>query len=344
MGMLPLIEKFTARFTPEKISIGLNIGVSTIKLAKLKFGRDKIELIGFAIEPNPLDPDDTLKKLIQSQSIKTVNISVSGQQAIIRYIELPKMNAQELKQALKFEAQKHIPFPIADVNIDGCIMKDSLPDNKMKVLLAAVKKESLDPKLRQLRSLGIDIGTVEIDSISLINAFNFNYLDEPELKNKTIGLINIGSATSNLNIVEAGVPMLSRDIPIGGNHFSQRIADSLSVDFKSAESMKMGAEQKQLDKVSTAVEAVLAKLAGEVRTSFDFYESRSVASVEKIFISGGASLYAGFKDMLGGFLGLTVENWDPFKKIVIAPDLDATKVKSIGSQLAVAIGLALRGQ
>jgi type IV pilus assembly protein PilM len=342
--MIPIIEQITARFAPEKVSIGLNIGVSTIKLAKLRFGRDKIELTGYAIEPNPLDPEDTLKKLIQSQSIKSVNISVSGQQAIIRYIELPKMNPGELKQALKFEAQKHIPFPIAEVNIDGCIMKDNLPDNKMRVLLAAVKKESLEPKLKQMRSLGIDVGLVEIDSISLVNAFNFNYMDEPDVAKKTVGLINIGSATSNLNILEAGVPMLSRDIPIGGNHFTQRIADALGIDFKSADSLKMTADKAQQDKILVAVESVLGKLAQEVRTSFDYYESRSVSSVEKIFVSGGASLYEGFKDMLGGFLGLTVENWDPFKRISIASDIDAVKVRSVGSQLAVAIGLALRGQ
>jgi type IV pilus assembly protein PilM len=342
--MIPIIEQITSRFAPEKTSIGLNIGVSTIKLAKLKFGRDKIELTGYAIEPNPLEPEEILKKLIQSQSIKTANISVSGQQAIIRYVELPKMNPSELKQALKFEAQKHIPFPIADVNIDGCIMKDNLPDNKMRVLLAAVKKDSLEPKLKQMRSLGIDVGLVEIDSISLVNAFNFNYMDDPDVANKTVGLINIGSATSNLNILEAGVPMLSRDISIGGNHFTQRISDVLGIGFKEAEALKMTAAKAEQDKILVAVEAVLAKLAQEVRTSFDYYESRSVSSVEKIFISGGASLYDGFKDMFGGFLGLTVENWDPFKKITISRDIDAVKVRSVGSQLAVAIGLALRGQ
>ncbi|MFA6384134.1 MAG: type IV pilus assembly protein PilM [Candidatus Omnitrophota bacterium] len=342
--MIPFIKDLTARFAPEKVSIGLNIGVSTIKLAKLRFGRDKIELTGYAIEPNALDPEETLKKLIQSQSIKSVSISVSGQQAIIRYIEFPRMTPVELKQALKFEAQKHIPFPIAEVNIDGCIMKDNLPDNKMRVLLAAVKKESLDQKLRQMRSLGIDVSLVEIDSVSLINAFNFSYTDGADVKNKVVGLINIGSATSNLNILEAGVPMLSRDIQIGGNHFTQRIADVLGVDFKSAESVKTCGDSAQRDKISGAVESVLAKLAQEIRTSFDYYESRSVSSVEKIFISGGGTMYEGFKDMLGGFMGITVESWDPFKKIAIADGLDAAKVRAVGSQLAVAIGLALRGK
>lgn len=341
--MIPLLEKFTSRFTPEKQAIGLNIGVSTIKLAKLRFGKDAVELTGYAIEPNPSDPEAVLKKLIQEQGIKSVNISVSGQQTILRYIDFPKMSAPELKQALKFEAQKHIPFPIADVNIDGCIMKDGLPDGKMRVLLAAVKKDFLDQKVKLMRGLGIEPGSVEVDSVSLINAFNYNYADDEAVKNKTVGLINIGSATSNLNILEAGMPMLSRDIPVGGNHFSQRIADALGVDFKSAEAVKTSGDKVQMDKISGAVEAVLAKLAQEVRTSFDYYESRSVSSVEKIFISGGASLYDGFKDMFGGFLGLSVENWDPFRKITIAQGLDAVKVRSVGSQLAVAIGLALRG-
>ncbi len=341
--MIPFIGKFTSRFAPEKVSIGLNIGVSTIKLAKLKFGQDNIELTGYAIEPCSIDSEDILKKLIQSQGIKSVNISLSGQQAIIRYVELLRMTPTELKQALKFEAPKHIPFPISEVNIDGCIIKDNLPDNKMRVLIAAVKKDSLDQKIRQMRQLGIDVSLVEIDSISLINAFNFSYQDDVDVKNKAVGLINIGSATSNLNILEAGVPMLSRDIQIGGNHFTQRISDALGTDFKSAEAMKMSADKAQREKVSSAVESVLAKLSQEIRTSFDYYESRSVSSVEKIFISGGATLYEGFKDMLGGFLGLTVENWDPFKKVTIAPNLDAAKVRAVGSQLAVAIGLALRG-
>jgi len=96
--MIPFIEKFTSRITAEKVSVGLNIGVSTIKLAKLKFGKDNVELTGFAIEPNALDLEETLKKLIQSQSIRTVNISLSGQQAIIRYIEILRMSPVELKQ------------------------------------------------------------------------------------------------------------------------------------------------------------------------------------------------------------------------------------------------------
>jgi len=337
-----IIKKIKNKFPQEKFSVGLNIGVSSIKLVKLRFTKDAIQLCGFCLEQNQLDLEGVLKKIIQTQGIKRINISVSGQQAITRYVDFPKMNSSELKQALKFEAQKYIPFPVAEVNLDGYILREDLPDNKMRILLAAVKKEYLNQHLNLLRELGLEIDIVDIDSLALINAFNLNYSEDDNLKDKTIALLNIGSATSNLNILESGMPMLSRDINIGGNNFTQKIADALGIDFKNAEEVKTSGGKEKADKIMLAIEPILVKLAQEVRTSFDYYESRSVSSVGKIFISGGGSLYTGLKDMLTDLLGLIVENWDPLKKISIAEDIDGSKINAISGQLAVAIGLALR--
>jgi len=349
MGMIKVeflnsvIKNFKDKLAGEKISVGLNIGVSSIKLVKLKFAKETTELCGFCLEQNQLDLEGVLKKIIQAQGIKRINISVSGQQAITRYVDFPKMNGSELKQSLKFEAQKYIPFPVAEVNLDAYILREDLPDNKMRILLAAVKKEYLNQRLKLLRELGLEIDIVDIDSLALINAFNFNYSEDDNLKDKTIALLNIGSATSNLNILESGMPMLSRDVNIGGNNFTQKIADALGIDFKNAEEVKTSGGKEKADKIMLAIEPILVKLAQEVRTSFDYYESRSVSSVGKIFISGGGSLYTGLKDMLTDLLGLSVENWDPLNKISIAQDIDGSKINTISGQLAVAIGLALRG-
>jgi type IV pilus assembly protein PilM len=329
-------------FSKEEYSLGLNIGVSSLKMAKLKFLGDSVRLCGFSLEQSALGIEDTLKKINQSCGARSVNISVSGQQAIIRYVDFSKMNKEELKQALKFEAQKHIPFPLAEVNIDGYILKNDLPENKMRVLLAAVKKEFLNQRLKLLKDAGFDIAIADIDSLALVNAFNFNYSAEEALAGKTIALLNIGSVTSNLNILEAGMPSLSRDINIGGNNFTQKIAEVLAMSFKEAEGLKISSDRSKADKMLSIVEPVLAKLAQEVRTSFDYYESRSITSVEKIYLSGGGSLYAGLKEMLANLLAISVDNWDPLKKIEIADDLDADKVRPLAGQLAVAIGLALR--
>lgn len=339
---MPDLLNFKKFLSKEKTSVGLNIGVSSIKMVKLLFSKDTVKLAGFSVEENQIDLEAVLKKIIQSHSIKRVNISVSGQQAITRYIEFPRMKLEELKQSLKFEAQKHIPFPIAEVNLDAYILRSDLPDNKMKVLLAAVKKESLSQRLKLLSGLDLEVGIVDVDSLALMNAFEFNYSQEENIKSKTLALLNIGSSTSNLNIMDSGYPALSRDINIGGNNFTQKAADMLGVDFKSAEAMKTAGDKDNSNKVARAIEPVLAKLAQEVRTSFDYYESRSITSVEKIFLSGGGSLFAGVKETLSSLLGLEVANWDPFKKIAWAEGKEQEKLKFLSSQLAVAVGLALR--
>ncbi len=212
----------------------------------------------------------------------------------------------------------------------------------MKVLLAAVKKDFLSQRLKLLAGLDLEVGVVDVDSLALMNAFEFNYAQEENIKNKTLALLNIGSSTSNLNIMDSGYPALSRDINIGGNNFTQKVVDALSVDFKAAEEIKTGRNKLQTEKAAKAIEPILAKLAQEVRSSFDYYESRSITSVEKIFLSGGGSLFGGLKDTLANLIGIEVVNWDPFKKISLAESIDKDKLKVLSGQLAVAVGLALR--
>ena len=326
----------------EKFSVGLDIGTHSIKIAKLHFTPDSLELIDVSIEPMQPDLGGVLKKLKEAQAFEAVNIALSGPATVIRDINFPKMGPEELKQALKFEAQRHIPFPLQEVNLDGCILKDDLPDNKMLVLLAAVRKEFIAQRIKFLESAGLKANTVEIDSLSLANAFNFNYGQEEGLKSKAVALLNIGAAITNVTILEDGLPRLSRDIPIAGNNFTQKIADTLGVDFKSAEEIKLKPESEQFSKIAHGLEAVFAELTQEIRISFDYYESQSASTVGKIFLSGGGSLLLGLKERLSGLMGIEVNYWEPFKKVRLSASLDPEKVKSLSAQLAVALGLALR--
>ena len=341
--MKQLIAKFKDRFAKEKFSVGLDIGNAAIKLIKLRFFKETIELCGFALEPSSVDLVPVLKKIMQPHNnIDNVDISVSGPSAIIRYANFPKMTPVELSQSLRFEAQKHIPFSMDDVNLDSWILKPDLPDNKMFVLLAAVKKEFINQRLKLMEDVGIKPYIVDLDSLALINAFNFNYANDENLKNKTIALLNIGALYSNLNILEGGIPCLSRDIHIAGNNFTQKLVDIFGIDFKSAENLKFNPDNERFANVSSAIESVLVNLATEIRTSFDYYESQSASSVVKIFLSGGGSLFPALKDVLANLVGIEVDYWDSLKQINFSDNVDSKGVKALSGQLAVAMGLALR--
>ena len=326
----------------EKFSIGLDIGTHSIKLVKLRLVRDVQELSSFALEPVGLNLSEPLKRLKSEQGIESANISVSGTATLLRYVNFPKMNEAEMRQALKYEAQKHIPFSTSEINLDGSILKDDLPDNKMLTLIAAVKKEFIKERLELLEEALIRVNIIDIDSLALINAFNFNYGLEDNLKHKAVALVNIGASMTNLNIIEDGIPRLSRDIQVSGNNFTQKLADIFGVDFKSAEAFKLNPEKEKASDVAVALEAAFSKLAGEIRTSFDYYESQSASTVAKIFLSGGSSLFSGLKDILANLLGIEAIYWSPFNKINLSAEVDLSKVKGLSAQLSVAAGLALR--
>lgn len=324
-------------------SAGVDIGSSALKSLKLKFENQRAELCAWQIDEEAQDPAETLKKLAQSQGLSKVSLSVSGPAAIIRCVDFPLMDEGELKKALKFEAQKHIPFAADEVNLDSFILKQYAHENKMLVLLAAVKKDFLNQRIELFSKAGLKAGLADIDSLCLVNAFNYNYdLHDAGLENKSVALLNIGADYSNLDILEGGIPVLSRDIPIAGNNFTRKIAESFSIEFKQAEALKKNPDKDSAEKVIKAFESALVNLVSEVRTSFDYYESQHASSVVKLFLSGGSLKFPGLKDMLANLTGLETEIWDPLRKVLISDGLDKEKVKSSAVQLAVVLGLALR--
>lgn len=333
--------KLKERIHKDRLTIGLDIGTSAVKFVQLRFSQDKVELVDFALEPVQEDLIAHLKRIAPSQ---IVNISVSGVSTIIRYIDLPKMNEDELKQALNFEVQKYIPFPINEVIMDSYILKENQTDNKMLVLIAAVKQGFINERLKLIHDAGMKVKMVDLDSIALVNAFKFNYPPEQEanIANKAIALLNVGASISSINILEGGIPVLSRDIYIAGNNLTGKTQGVLGMDSKPAQELKTDTGKEKSSNEITAAESILSNLAKEIRVSFDFYENQSASSVSKIFLSGGGSKFPGLKDTLATLLGIETEHWDPLRQLSIAENINSDNLKASSAQLAVAIGLALR--
>lgn len=339
--MIKNLEAIKSIFQKDHFSVGLDIGTSTLKLVKLKFLKETVELAGCQVIGCRETASSAIKELAEQYKLDRVNISVSGQAVATRYVVFPKMQPQELNQSLKFEVQKHIPFDINEVYLDAHILKNDLADSKMLVLVCAAKKDFINSRLKMLEDLGLRVNVIDLDCLSIINAFLFNYSDEKE-SSGTSALLNVGGKVSNLSILDDKLPSLNRDIHFGGDNFTEKLQETLHLDFAQAESAKIKSDPVQADAVSAAIESAASILAAEIRTSFDFYESQNASSVNKIFLSGAGINITGFKDYLANTLGIGIDIWDPLRKIIFGAEVDAQKLKPFASQLAVAVGLALR--
>jgi type IV pilus assembly protein PilM len=140
-----------------KTIVGLDVGSSSIKAVELKRTRAGIEVSHLGLEP--IAPDivvdsmivdsgtvsAAIAKLFTDTAIKSkaVATAVSGHSVIVKKISLPSMSDQELAETIQKEAAQHIPFDLADVNLDYQILSDDATSPTMDVLLVAVKKDKI---------------------------------------------------------------------------------------------------------------------------------------------------------------------------------------------------------
>ncbi|MFH1655609.1 MAG: type IV pilus assembly protein PilM [Candidatus Omnitrophota bacterium] len=348
------LEKIKAFLPKEKprINIGLDIGSFFVKAVALRIQKDKAELLKFAIKQvskNSLG--DSIKDILSEFNFadKVVNLSIAGQGVVVRSIQMPKMSISEVKNAVRFEAEKHIPFPVDEVFMDCFILKQLPEENKMLVLVAAAKKELVQRHLGLLKRLGLEAKVIDVDSMALTNIYN--RLDSKEESvgtdtgtvqpKKAVALLNMGASFCSLCILKNDMPRFVRDIFIGGDDFTKRIVNILNLSQIDAEKIKCNPGS-DWEKITGACETILNNLINEIRRSFDYFESDANVAIGSLYLSGGGSCFKGIDEILKNHINVEVKFLDPFIGLEINEGLNTEELKSQSRKLAVAVGAALR--
>ena len=236
-----------------KTIVGLDVGSSSIKAVELRKTRTGIEVAHLGLEP--IAPDlvvdsmivdsgqvsSSIAKLFTETEIKSkaVATAVSGHSVIVKKISLPSMSDQELADTIEKEAAQHIPFDLADVNLDYQILSDDATSPQMDVLLVAVKKDKILNYTNVLSMAGKTPAIVDIDALALQNCYEYNYEPAPT---QVVALLNLGASVMNINIVKGTTPLFPRDVSVGGHQYTDSLQKELDLSFDDAEQLKLGQE------------------------------------------------------------------------------------------------------
>jgi type IV pilus assembly protein PilM len=339
--------------------VGLDIGSSSVKAVELQGKLGSLVLTCLAHES--LQPDSvvdgqimelnsvsqTIANVFEANQIKASRVAagVSGSSVIVKNIAVPPMTEAELEESIDWHAEEHIPFDIADVSLDYQVV-GSTPDS-LHVLMAACKRDFIANIKQAIQLAGKQPAIIDVDAFALQNCYEVNY--EPQAS-QTIALLNIGASTMNINIVQGTRSVFTRDVSVGGNQYTSLLQKELGLTFEQAEAVKRGgalpgeAEGRDLSQVLESISDILVL---EIQKTFDFYRATSEegeGTVQKILVSGGGSKLPGLADFLTKAFEMPVENFDPFRKIKIdARRFDPEYLKEVVPEMAVAVGLALRG-
>ncbi len=344
-------------FGSGKSIVGLDIGSSCIKAIELKRSKGEIMVSHLGMEPLASDivvdsmivdsgsVSGAISKIFSQHGIKTKNVatSVSGHSVIVKPFKVQPMSEAELAEGITTEAAQHIPFDIADVNLDFEILNPDSMGSQMDVLLVAVKKDKILNYTNVLSLAGKTPAIVDIDAFALQNCYEYNYQPGHD---STVALLNLGASVMNINIVKGTAPLFTRDVSVGGNQYTDSLQKELDLSFEDAEALKLGRKVGTVseDAKQPILQQVTEIIVLEIQKTFDFFRATAPGEhIDRIYVAGGSSKVPGLVEALRQEFSLPVEVLNPFQRIM--PPMDAGEneiLEQNPGQLAVAVGLALR--
>lgn len=328
-------------------SIGLDIGSYSVKCVEITRGAEKARLQRVTILPVESGSPDAIIKTLkvmfdQPTTARRVRISVSGggSNLLIRRIQLPAMTPAELRGAIRFEAEGHIPFPIDECQIDFQILNQTPDKKSMNVMLVAAKKDFIKERLKIISAVNLVPDVIDVDIFCLINAYQILGQEAGE---RSFSLLNIGHRVSSFAIVQDDLPFFVREIPFGAELVTKALAEAKGISVADADRMKIDKAPETLADFQAAVAKGLEPLVEEIRHSIDYVENETGEEIKAIRLSGGGSLCPGTSKVLTEELGKEVAVWDNTKRLEVFGEIDQKYLAEHSAELNVALGMVLRG-
>lgn len=344
-----------ALFGGKKKTVGLDVGSGLIKLVVVDHGKSEPELVKVAITPvladaivegEVMDPGivaDAIRGLFVTGGVKQKNVvtAVGGRDVIVKKIQMDRMKESDAREVIRWEAEQHVPFDMENVELDFQILDPDAEGLQMSVLLVAAKRELVENKQSLLTDAGLAAEIIDVDAFALHNAFETNYPDE---LTGTIGLLNVGHEVTNINILEDGVPILTRDLALGTRRFREDLQRERGMSAEEADKVLQSFERSPV--LDPYVESRGEEMSVGIERAAAFLQtaaSKSGVAMTKMYMSGGGSRIPGLGEVLANRLRIPVERANPIKNIKVREGVfDTLSMDEVVPLLMLPVGLALR--
>lgn len=349
-------------------TFGLDISDLSLKIIKLKkrgkffelasFGEEKIKpgIIKNGEIKNKKELIKIIKKAIskvKGEKLKTkyVVASLPEEKAFLQVIQMPKMDEDDLKSAITYEAEQYIPLPLEKVYLDFQVIPPARNHlNHLDVLIAALPKEIVDSYVFCLKEANLKPLSLEVESLAICRALIKN-----EITTSPVLLIDLGATKTGFIVFSGHSLRFTSSIPVSSQNFTEIISKALKVNPAESEKLKLkyGLKEK---KVFEGLIPALTDLTEQIKkyinyyqthASYDYLPSNGKQNIKKIFLCGGGAKLKGLKEMLSSQLKVSVEIGNPWINIS-SPTFQPQKEtlvyeKEESLNYTTSLGLALRG-
>ncbi len=334
--------------------LGVDIGQNSVKISCISNDASKLSLISIGeskiIQPNNTKDDKdnllaetakVIKNLMLELKIKNKQaiFSLPEDQVISRLVRLPPLKDNEIMDALRFEAETFIPFPLDQVSIDYEIVeKDDA--GRLVIFVIAAKNDLINSYLKLAKMAGLELLALESPAIALRRVLQ---LGMPMVERVVV--VDIGEKYSDLFSINKSNVYFDRSLSVGGESITRAISLNLNLDMASAEEYKKayGMKENELEgKIRAAIMPVFNDISEEIRKTLALFDEDVGKKAELLVLTGGGANLPGMAEELTKILGVEVQVLQPFMNIDISKITSSYNLNTEGGRFSLSVGLALR--
>lgn len=260
---------------------------------------------------------------------REVVLGVANQGVLVRFANFPKVPENQLAKVIRYQAQDYLPISISSVVLDHAVIGETAGEggSLLEVLLVAAQREMLDNFLSVLSAARLRPRDIDASVLALLRVL------PEESRAKTVVVVDVAYGPSKLLIAAGGVPRLARLIPVDLQDAAGLLGRPLS------EVVTNGGASWPQEALLTWSES----LAGEIRSSVEYYRESEAAAVDGVILSGRGARIQGLAAQLAASLELPVTVIQPLERITLTARLRDKGFAQKASEFAVSIALAQRG-
>lgn len=268
-------------------------------------------------------------------------ISPPSHETLVKFLKIPQVDEARRAKVIQFEAQQNIPYPLNEVVWSSEPVFDDVQE--FEIALVAAKRDLMEELCGSVRRAGAEPARIEPASLALHRAFRHNY---PDIGGSIL-LVDIGARMTELVFTNPS-RFFVRSVSVGGNTFTQALADELGQTFDEAEITKVRILSGQATPADgSPVAAAFEKATLALANKLSLEITRATVSVRRhtggeapafVYLTGGGSQIGSLQALLAEKLRMQVEWFDPFRRVEAANP--ATSEPHM-HQLCGAIGIAV---
>ncbi len=264
-----------------------------------------------------------IKRQLSDAGISNKNaiFVMSSTKIVNREVEIPYTKEKSIKGIINANASDYFPVNIEDYVVSHSLLEtltDAEGNKKMRVMAVAAPLTMVSAYY----DLGAACG-LKVVSLDYIGNSMLQLIKTQTTANSTTMVIQLGSESTVLNIVQGDKLLLQRNVPYGTNTVVNVVMDEKNVDATTAMTMLQNERIITVDFDDNEATGAFRYLISNIGRVMDYYASKNPDTpIDDVFLTGDGALIKGIDGLFKIQLNVQTRIMDSLYNIKFDPSID----------------------